>query len=97
MGILFRASGKLLATAIVALGIFILSFMFWPKGILWLQDGAAWFVDTVRTPGFLDEKATVLYRTFVNDSTVLGILVTAIARLVVEIVAFVFGRVGVGR
>lgn len=91
MGILLRASTKLVATFIVTLALFLLFFMFFPKGIIALQDLAAGLNDLIRTPAFLDEQAMALYRTFINDSTLLGVIVTAIARLLIEVVAYVVG------
>ena len=91
MGIIFRATSKLVLTFVVALALFVLSFMYFPQGILALQDAAQFLGGALGEPGFLGDQAKVLYRTFITESTILCILVTAIARVLIEAASYLFG------
>ncbi|MEM6650566.1 MAG: hypothetical protein AAF603_09980, partial [Pseudomonadota bacterium] len=58
MGIIVRSATKLVLTFAVTLLLFILFFMFFPKGMTALQDFAALLNDLIRTPSFLNEQTT---------------------------------------
>ncbi|MEL6258954.1 MAG: hypothetical protein AAFQ67_07855 [Pseudomonadota bacterium] len=87
---LARASTKLIATFIVVFIFFILSFVFAPGLVRAIQDFADMINNLTRTPP-LGEQALILYRTFVNENTIMGITLTVIARVIVEIAAWIGG------
>ncbi|MEM9421459.1 MAG: hypothetical protein AAF986_02975 [Pseudomonadota bacterium] len=91
MGIIFRATSKLVMTFVVTIALFILSFMYFPQGVTALQDAAQFLEAAMWEPPFLTERATVLFRTFINDSTLLGVITTAVARVLIEAVSYLFG------
>ena len=91
MGILIRAITKLIATFAVAVGLFALSFMYFPQGIEWVNMAAQFMGGAIGNPTFLGEDAAALFTTYVTDSTLLGVIVTAIARVLIEAVSFLFG------
>jgi hypothetical protein len=91
MGILLRSGTKFLITVVLAIVLFVGAFVVWPDFILGLQDTSAWIIDQIGRPGFLEKRELALYRQFVTENTILGILVTAIARAIVEVIAYLVG------
>lgn len=90
-GFLFSAIGKLVSTVVLALGLCLLSIYYWPTGLLLAQDLASLLHEKIRAPAFLDQRQLAFYRQLVGDTTILGIFVTAIARLLVEALAYTGG------
>ena len=88
---LLKAGGKIVATFVATLALFVLCFMFWPKGVTMMQDFSNWAEDYLRSPGFLDDQAKALYNTFINSGTILGVTATVIARTLVEAIAWIGG------
>ncbi|MEO0983087.1 MAG: hypothetical protein AAFX03_10595 [Pseudomonadota bacterium] len=90
IGMMARASTKMVATFVVVIVFFLICFAFAPWIIRGLQDVAEWMDNYLRTPP-LNEQALILYRTLVNENTLLGIITTVVARMIVEIVSWVGG------
>ena len=91
LGVFSRASAKLAATFVVVIILMILAFAVAPGAIVGLQDMVEDLNEMLRNPP-LNQQATVLYRTLVNENTIFGILMTLIARAIVETCAFGGGR-----
>ncbi len=91
-GMFARASTKLLATFVVVIIMMILAFAFFPQAIVWMQDFIELLDERLRNPP-MQEQAKVLYRTLVNENTMFGIIMTIIARMVVELIAWAGGSV----
>ncbi|MEL6473210.1 MAG: hypothetical protein AAFQ21_03940 [Pseudomonadota bacterium] len=95
LGMFSRASAKLVATFITVILLMMLSFAVMPWAITGLQN----FIETLdaltRDPP-LNDQAKVLYRTLVNENTMFGIVMTIIARAIVETVAWIGGRLFTG-
>lgn len=91
LGLFGRASTKLLATFVTVIVLMLLGFAFFPSALNALNDFANYLEGHLRNPP-LNEQATVLFRTLVNENTIFGIIMTMIARSVVELFALFFGR-----
>ena len=89
-GSLFKFSSKMIATFILVIAIYLLSIVFFPKFLMTLQDAANWMGNALRTPGKLSEQQTVFWRTFVNEGAFMGIMMTLIARTIVELFVWSF-------
>ena len=93
LSLLGKASAKLVATFFMVIGLMILAFAFFPGGITWLQDLVEMLNEDLRNPPLLNEQATVLYRTLVNENTIFGIIMTLLARSIVELIALIGGSI----
>lgn len=91
-GMFARASTKLLATFVVVIIMMVLAFAFFPQAIVWMQDFIEMLDERLRNPP-IQEQAKVLYRTLVNENTMFGIIMTIIARMVVELIAWAGGSI----
>ena len=91
-GSLFRSSAKLVISFALVIIIMVLAFAFEPGWVRGFQDWIEALNDTLRTPPLLDDQGLILYRTLVNENTIFGILMTLIARAIVEMVAWMFGQ-----
>lgn len=91
-GSMGKASAKLIATFVLVIILMVLAFAFAPGLIRELQDHIEVINDMVRTPVLLDNQGLILYRTLVNENTIFGIIMTLIARAIIEIVAWLFGQ-----
>lgn len=95
---IFRVSTKLVATAALSIAIVILGFLFAPNLLSAVYDFADVVEDWLPTAQDLDlvDLGGALYRQTVNDTMIFGILLTLIARIVVELVwglfALAFGK-----
>lgn len=95
---LFRVSTKLVATAALSIGLIILGFLFAPNVLSALYDFADLVEKWLPTARDLDLDGLggALYRQVVNDTMVFGVLMTLLARVVVELIwggfALAFGR-----
>ena len=85
-----RASTKLAATFVMVILLMLLGFAFFPSAINGLSDFTNYLEGYLRDPP-LNEQATVLFRTLVNEQTIFGIIMTMIARSIVEFFAWFFG------
>ena len=92
-GMMSRASTKLFATFIMVIILMLLSFAFFPHAIVAMQDFVELLDAQLRNPPLKSEQAKVLYRTLVNENTMFGIIMTIIARMVVEIIAWAGGSI----
>lgn len=90
----FRASTKLLATFGVAVVGLLVLFAFAPDALLAIQDVADFTSDQVQRIDIANAQGEFLYRSLVNGTTIFGMLLTILARAIVELVAFAFGRGG---
>lgn len=90
LGVFTRASAKLAATFVVVILLMIIAFAVAPGWIVGLQDFVETLNEHLRNPP-LNQQGKVLYRTLVNENTIFGILMTLIARAIVETVAFAGG------
>ena len=91
LGMFSRASAKLVATFFTVILLMMLCFAFMPWAITGLQDVIEGLDALTRDPP-LGAQAKVLYRTLVNENTMFGIIMTIIARALVETVAWAGGR-----
>ncbi len=95
------AAGKIVATFFMVLVLILLSVLFFPQGFNLVNDAANHLanLDVVRNPP-ISERGKTLSRLFINEASIFGILITLIARLVVEVlimcVAFLAQLVGSG-
>lgn len=85
-----RASAKLMATFVTVIGLMLLGFTFFPSALNALSDFSNYLEGFLRDPQ-VDEQGKFLFRTLVNENTIFGILMTMIARSLVELAALVFG------
>lgn len=85
---IFRVSTKLLATAALSIAIVILGYLFAPNVLSAVYDFADVVEDWLPTAKELNLKdlGGALYRQTVNDTMIFGILLTLIARIIVEFV-----------
>jgi len=84
----FRVSTKLVATAVLSIAILILGFVFAPNLLTEFQyfaDAIENWLPNSKEWGFKDQ-AGAAYSTFVNDTVIFGILMSLLARVIVEIV-----------
>ncbi|MEM6899402.1 MAG: hypothetical protein AAF583_06500 [Pseudomonadota bacterium] len=86
-----KASAKLAATFVTVIVLMLAGFAFFPGAVNSLSDFTNYLEGFLRNPP-LNEQATVLFRTLVNEQTIFGIIITMIARSFVEFVAWFFGR-----
>ena len=91
MWILFRsmstASAKIIATFFMVLILIMLGIMFAPAAFNGVNDFANYLanLDWVRNPD-VGEQGVAVTRVFINESSIFGIIMTLIARIVVEII-----------
>lgn len=90
LGMFSRASAKLMATFVVVILLMIAAFAVAPGTITGLQDFVETINESLRNPPLADQPK-VLYRTLVNENTIFGILMTILARAIVETVAWACG------
>lgn len=93
MSTIWRALLKVLATIVMALVLFILMFSFFPAGVDYLLRVAEVINDLIDVSALMSDRDYINYRNFVNDTTIMGVIMAAIARLVVEILAYLSGFV----
>lgn len=85
---IFSVSSKLVLTAVMALVLLVAGLIYFPGLLHWLLDAAKWL--TVRLPAANDlpvdnEGGKLLYDLVVNEQAVFGLLLTLVARIVVEL------------
>ncbi|MEM9668849.1 MAG: hypothetical protein AAF950_07970 [Pseudomonadota bacterium] len=86
-----KASAKLAATFVMVIILMLSGFAFFPGVVNGLSDFTNYLEGYLRHPP-LNEQATVLFRTLVNEQTIFGIIVTMISRSIIEFFAWFFGR-----
>jgi len=92
LGSLTRASTKLVLSFVLVIVIMVLCFAFAPGMIRALQDFIQVMYSWIYTPPLLNDQGLILYRTLVNEATIFGILLTLLARAIIEMCAFAFGQ-----
>ncbi len=91
MWILFRslsnASSKILATFFMVLILMMLGVLFVPSAFNGVNDFANYIANLnwIRNPS-LGEQGVAVFRVFINEASIFGILMTLIARVVVELI-----------
>ena len=88
---LLRSSSKIMATFIVLIFITFVMILFLPGVYVWLQNLAEGIDDYVRNPP-MEPQQVAVYRFFVNGATILSVIMTLIARSLVEVAAWTGGR-----
>jgi len=83
------AGTKIIATFFMVLALIMFSILFWPAGFNALNDLANWIANTamIRNPD-LSERGVTLTRLFINEASIFGIILTLVARMVVEVLWF---------
>ena len=89
LGMMTKASSKIVLTFIVAVILLIVSIMFYPDAYLKLDDFANWLanLDMIRNPSS-NKQGTAVVRVLVNETTIFGIVMTLVARVLVELGVF---------
>lgn len=88
MGILWalaKSSGKIMATFAVLIGMSLLLIFVFPASYITLQDWADDLDQWTRDPMWIEGTAKVMYRFLVNGTTILSVIMTVLARAIVEI------------
>ncbi len=91
MWVLFRslsnASSKILATFFMVLILMMLGVLFVPSAFNGVNDFANYIANLnwIRNPS-LGEQGVAVFRVFINEASIFGILMTLIARVVVELI-----------
>ena len=91
MWLLFRslsnASSKILATFFMVLVLMMLGVLFVPTAFNGVNDFANYIANLnwIRNPN-LGEQGVAVFRVFINEASIFGILMTLIARVVVELI-----------
>lgn len=95
---IFRVSTKLVATAVLSIVILIFGLLFAPNvlsGVYDFADVVERWLPTAQELNLRDQGGA-FYRQFVNDTMIFGILLTLIARVIVELTwglfALAFGK-----
>jgi hypothetical protein len=83
---LSSAGSKIIATFFMVLILIMLSVLFFPQGFNRVSDAANHLanLEIARNPP-VSERGKTLVRLFINEASIFGILITLIARMVVEI------------
>ena len=83
---LSSAGSKIIATFFMVLILIMLSVLFFPQGFNLVSDAANHLanLEIARNPP-VSERGKTLVRLFINEASIFGILITLIARMVVEI------------
>jgi hypothetical protein len=81
------ASTKIVATFFMVIILMLLGIVFFPRQLNQINDVANWIanLDFVRNPD-IPQTAVAVFRNFVNETTIFGILMTLIARACVEFI-----------
>lgn len=92
LGMFSRASAKLIASFILVIVLMLIGFAYAPGVLNSLSDFANSLEGRIRDPE-INEQGKFLFRTLVNENTIFGILMTIIARALVEFIAWVGGSI----
>ncbi|RIJ23347.1 hypothetical protein D1224_03495 [Henriciella barbarensis] len=84
------ASTKIVATFFMVIVLMLLGIVFFPRQLNQINDVANWIanLDFVRNPD-IPQTAVAVFRNFVNETTIFGILMTLIARAFVEFIFWI--------
>ena len=92
LGGLSMVSTKIVATFVMVILLMLLGIVLFPRQLNQVNDFANWIanLDFMRNPD-IPQSAVAVFRNFVNETTIFGIIMTLIARDVVEFIAWVCG------
>ncbi|WP_084419983.1 hypothetical protein [Henriciella litoralis] len=76
-------SSKIVATFFMVIILMMLGFAFFPDMLNRLSDFTNWIEGQIRDPD-MNDRGKFLFRTLVNENTIFGIIMTLIARAVIE-------------
>lgn len=82
-------TSKIVATFFMVIFLMLIGFAFFPDLLNSMSDFTNWVEGWVRDPD-LDERGKFLFRTLVNENTIFGIIMTLIARAVIEFLFWAF-------
>ena len=83
---LSSAGSKIIATFFMVLILIMLSVLFFPQGFNLVSDAANHLANLeIASNPPVSERGKTLVRLFINEASIFGILITLIARMVVEI------------
>jgi len=87
------ASAKLVATFFMVILLMLFAFAFFPNAINEFKEGIQRFLltDFMRNPP-LNAQGELLFDLLITEATIFGIIMTLIARMVVEMIAWGMGR-----
>jgi hypothetical protein len=90
--VMSNASAKIVATFFMVIVLMLAGLVLFPQQLNQLNDFANYIANQewIRNPD-IPEQGKFLFRTLVNESTIFGILMTLIARAIVEILFFLIG------
>ena len=83
-------TSKIVATFFMVIFLMLLGFAFFPDLLNRLSDFANWIEGQIRDPE-MDDRGKFLFRTLVNENTIFGIVMTLIARSVIEFIFWICG------
>lgn len=83
-------STKIVLTFFMVIFLLLIGFAFFPDALNRLQDFTNWIEGQVRDPD-IDERGKYLFRTLVNENTIFGIIMTLIARALIEFIFWICG------
>ena len=83
-------STKIVLTFFMVIFLLLIGFAFFPDLLNRMQDFTNWIESHVRDPN-IDERGKYLFRTLVNENTIFGIIMTLIARALIEFIFWICG------
>ena len=83
-------TSKIVATFFMVIFLMLLGFAFFPDALNRLSDFTNWIEGQIRDPD-MDERGKFLFRTLVNENTIFGIIMTLIARALIEFIFWISG------
>ena len=83
-------SSKIIATFFMVIFLMLLGFAFFPEQLNRMSDLTNWIESMIRDPS-MDDRGKFLFRTLVNENTIFGIIMTLIARALIEFIFWVSG------
>lgn len=83
-------SSKIVLTFFMVIFLLLIGFAFFPDVLNRLQDFTNWIEGQIRDPD-IDERGKYLFRTLVNENTIFGIIMTLIARALIEFIFWICG------
>ena len=85
-----KVSSKIVLTFFMVIFLLLVGFAFFPDLLNRMQDFTNWIEGQIRDPD-IDERGKYLFRTLVNENTIFGIIMTLIARALIEFIFWICG------
>lgn len=85
MWIFLRGPSRIVATFVVAAALMAASFLFYPPFMRTLQEWGSDWANAAQSPTWLDAQQQVLFNAIVTDTTFVGLMLTIIARAIVDV------------